>query len=63
VRTLSVLAGVGFLLAIMGILVFALLGRGAVLCVQWVGTLGEQLRRKPISQRPPPAAPLGCVGG
>jgi len=53
VKTLSVLAGVGFLLAIMGILVFALLGRGTVVCVQWVGTLGEQLRRKPQRKLPP----------
>ena len=52
--TLRVLAGVGFLLAIMGIVVFALLGRAVVLCVQWAGKLGERLPRKTISQRKAP---------
>ena len=49
--TLRVLAGVGFLFAIMAILVFALLGRAVVLCVQWAGKRGEALPRKIISQR------------
>ena len=49
--TLRVLAGVGFLFAIMAILVFALLGRAVVLCVQWAGKRGKALPRKIISQR------------
>ena len=56
--TLRVLAGVGFLFAIMAIVVFALLGRAVVLCIQWAGKLGEELPRKTISQRQiPPQQP------
>ena len=49
--TLRVLAGVGFLFAIMAIVVFALLGRAVVLCVQWAGKLGERFPRKIVDQR------------
>jgi hypothetical protein len=55
VKTLSVLGALGVLFVIMGIAVFALLGRGIVFCVQRVGVLGEQLPRKPISQRQIPS--------
>jgi hypothetical protein len=46
-----VLAGVGLLFVIMGIVVCALLGRAVVLCVQWTGKLGERVPRKIIVQR------------
>jgi hypothetical protein len=48
VTTLRVLAGVGLLFAILAIVMFALLGRALVLCVQWAGNLGErrQLARR-----------------
>lgn len=49
--TLRVLAGVGLLFVIMGIVVCALLGRAVVLCVQWAGKLGERVPRKIIVQR------------
>ena len=57
---LRVVAAVGCLLVIMAIVVFALLGRTVVLCVQWAGKLGENACKKNnLQENNPPAAGLG----
>ncbi len=52
--TLRMLLAVGVLLAILGIAVVVLLGRGVVLCVQWAG------RKTSTTHTLPEPIPLRC---
>lgn len=53
---LRTLVAVGLLLAIMGVMVVVLLGRGVVLCVQWAG------RKTSTTHTLPEPIPIRCSG-